>query len=93
MSDFDRWTRWFACCRDLGADKTHAAALMTWIAAHANKDGTGLAFDASTWQSLTDEIGLTAEEGRRALDTLIGHGLVAAVGQETSDRLIARAVV
>jgi len=93
MSNFQRWSRWFACCREVDADKTHAAALMAWIAAHAKGDGTGLEFDAHTWTSLANDIGLTGEEGRRALDALIRHGLVTAVGQETPDRLIARAVV
>lgn len=93
MPDFERWSRWFACSRELGEPKTHAAALMAWIAAHAKSDGTGLELDANTWSSLADEIGLTVDEGRRALDALISHGLVTAVGQETSDRLIARAVV
>jgi hypothetical protein len=36
---------------------------------------------------------LTATEGRHALDLLIAHGLITAVGQETSERLIARAVI
>jgi hypothetical protein len=93
MSDFERWSRWFACGRELGGNKTHAVALMAWIAAHAHPDGTGLEFDVHSWSSLSDEIGLTAEEGRQALDNLISHGLVTAIGQETPDHLLARAVV
>jgi hypothetical protein len=93
MSDFERWSRWFACTRELGDDKAHAAALMAWIAAHAQSDGTGLEFDALSWSLLVDEIGLTAEDARLALDALISHGLVTAVGQETTGCLIARAVL
>jgi hypothetical protein len=93
MSDFERWSRWFGCTGELGLGKTQAAALMAWIAAHAKTDGTGLEFDGDVWSSLSDDIGLTAEEGRDALDMLIAHGLVTAVGQETTDRLTARAVV
>ena len=43
--------------------------------------------------SLADEIGLTAEEGKAAIDALMGEGLVAAVGQETRDLLVVRAVI
>lgn len=93
MSDFARWSRWFACGRELGPDKTNALALMAWIASRAASDGTGVEFDFRTWSSITDDIGLTAEEGRQALNTLIAHGLVTAVGQETSERLLARAVI
>jgi len=93
MSDFERWSRWLACVRQLGPEKTKAAALMAWIAAHATADGTGIEFNEASWGVLADETGLTIEEGRRALDILIAHGLITAVGQETSDRLIARAVI
>ena len=65
MSDFTRWSQWFACGLDM---KQHKA-------------------------SLADEIGLTPEEGKAAVDALIAEGLVAAVGQETSDLLVVRAVV
>lgn len=93
MSDFERWSRWFACGRDLGPDKTNALALMAWIAAHAASDGSGIEFDFRSWSSVADETGLTATDGRRALDMLIAHGLITAVGQETSERLFARAVI
>lgn len=93
MSDFERWSKWFGCGRELGPDKTNAVALMAWIAAHAASDGTGIEFDVRTWSTLADEIGLMPEEGRQALDTLIAHGLVTAVGQETSEHLLARAVI
>ncbi len=36
---------------------------------------------------------MTAEEGKAALDALIAEGLVTAVGQETQDRLVVRAVI
>ena len=39
------------------------------------------------------EIGLTPNEGKTAVDALIAEGLVAAVGQETGDLLVVRAVV
>jgi hypothetical protein len=77
----------------LKREKPHAMALMAWIAAHAASNGTGIAFDARTWASLKDEVGLSAEEGRGALDALIAEGLVTAVGQETAERLIVRAVI
>lgn len=93
MSDFTRWSRWFECGLELKREKTHAMALMAWIAAHAASDGSGLFFDPDVWASLADEIGLTPEEGRAALDTLIAAGLVTAVGQETADWLVARAVI
>lgn len=93
MSDFERWSRWFACGRELGPERTNALALMAWVAAHAASDGTGLELDGRSWSSLADDTGLTIDQGRRALDTLIAHGLVTAVGQETSERLIARAVI
>lgn len=93
MSNFERWSRWFACGRELGPDKTNALALMAWIAAHAASNGTGVELGGPSWPSLAGETGLTIDQGRRALDTLIAHGLVTAVGEETSERLIARAVI
>jgi hypothetical protein len=93
MSDFARWSRWFACGRELGPGKTNALALMAWIAAHAGSDGTGIEFHAQSWPSVADDLGLTVDEARVALDTLIAHGLVTAVGQETSERLLTRAVI
>lgn len=93
MSDFARWSRWFECGLQLKREKTHALALMAWIAAHAASNGAGIEFDARAWALLSDEIGLTVEEGRAALDALIAEGLVTAVGQETAERLFARAVI
>ena len=93
MSDFAHWSRWFECGLELKREKTHALALMAWIAAHAAADGTGTFFDTDVWASIEDATGLSAEEGRTALDVLIGEGLVTAVGQETTDRLAVRAVV
>ncbi len=93
MSDFARWSRWFECGLEMRRHKTHAMAVMAWIAAHASSDGSGVEFNPEVWASLGDEIGLTAEEGRAAIDALIGEGLVAAVGQETRDLLVVRAVI
>ena len=93
MSDFTRWSQWFVCGLDMKRHKTHAMALMGWIAAHASSDGSGIEFNPEVWASLADEIGITAEEGKAAVDALIAQGLVAAVGQETSDLLVVRAVV
>lgn len=93
MSDFSRWSRWFECGLDLPREKTRAMAMMGWIAAHASSDGTGFEFDAAAWQSLEDEIGLSVEEAKSAVETLIAAGLVAAVGQQTDERLAARAVI
>ena len=50
-------------------------------------------FNPEVWASLADEIGLSAEEGKAAVDALIAEGLVTAVGQETSDLLVVRAVI
>ncbi len=93
MSDFSRWSRWFECGLELKREKTHAVAVMGWIAAHASSDGSGIEFDDSVWASLADEIGLTSEEGQAAVDVLIAEGLVTAVGQKTADRLVVRAVI
>ncbi|HWK38433.1 MAG TPA: hypothetical protein VNR88_05915 [Hyphomicrobium sp.] len=93
MSNFERWSRWFACARELGPEKAKAAALMTWVAAHAAEDGTGIEFSEETWATLAEETGVTIEEARQALATLIAHGLITAVGQETPERLVARAVI
>jgi hypothetical protein len=93
MSEFTQWSRWFECGLELKRHKTHAMAMMAWIASHASSDGSGVEFNPEVWASLADEIGLTAEEGKAAVDALIGEGLVTAVGQETPDRLVARAVV
>jgi hypothetical protein len=93
MSDFARWSRWFECGLEMKRHKTHAMAVMAWIAAHASSDGSGVEFNPEVWASLADEIGLTAEEGKVAIDALIGEGLVAAVGQETRDLLVVRAVI
>jgi hypothetical protein len=93
MSDFLRWSRWFECGLELKREKTHAMAVMGWIAAHASSDGSGIEFDDSIWASLADEIGLSPEEAWAAVDVLIAEGLVAAVGQETADRLVVRAVI
>ena len=93
MSDFSRWSRWFECGLDLKREKTRAMAVMGWMAAHASSDGSGLEFDDGVWASLADEIGLTPEEAKAAVDVLIAEGLVAAVGQETADRLVVRAVI
>jgi hypothetical protein len=73
--------------------KTHVMGVMAWIAAHASSDGSGIEFNPEVWVSLADEIGLTPEEGKAAVDALIAEGLVAAVGQETGDLLVVRAVV
>lgn len=93
MSDFARWSQWFECGLDIKRHKTHAMAVMAWIAAHASGDGTGIEFNPEVWASLADEIGLTAEEGKAAVDALIEEGLVAAVGQENRDLLVVRAVI
>ena len=93
MSDFTRWSQWFECGLDIKRHKTHAMAVMAWIAARASSDGTAIEFNPEVWASLADEIGLTAEEGKAAVDALIAEGLVTAVGQETSDLLVVRAVV
>jgi len=66
---------------------------MAWVAAHAASDGTGIALDERAWSSLSEDTGLTSDQVRQALDTLIAHGLIAAVGQETSGLLRARAVI
>ncbi len=93
MSDFARWSRWFECGLEMKRHKTHAMAMMAWIAAHASSDGSGVELNPEVWASLAGEIGLTAEEGKAAIDALIGEGLVAAVGQETRDLLVVRAVI
>lgn len=93
MSEFAQWSRWFECGLELKRHKTHALAMMCWIAAHASSDGSGIEFNSDVWASLADEIGLTPEEAKAAVDALIGEGLVTAVGQETAGRLVARAVV
>ncbi len=93
MSDFERWSRWFECGLDIKRNKTHAMAAMAWMVAHASSDGSGIEFNSEVWASLADEIGLTPEEGKAAVDVLIGEGLVTAVGQETSDLLVVRAVL
>jgi hypothetical protein len=80
MSDFSRWSRWFECGLELKREKTHAMAVMGWIAAHAASDGS-------------DEIGLSPEEAWAAVDVLIAEGLVTAVGQQTARRLVVRAVI
>ena len=54
--------------------KTHAMAVMAWIAAHASSDGSGIEFNPEVWASLADEIGLTPEEGKAAVDALIAEG-------------------
>ena len=93
MSDFQRWSRWFECGLEMKGHKTNAMAMMAWIAAHASSDGSGIQFNPEVWVSLADEVGLTPEEGKAAVDTLIAEGLVAAVGQETGDLLVVRAVL
>jgi hypothetical protein len=93
MSDFSRWSRWFECGLELKREKTLAMAVMGWIAAHASTDGSGIEFDDGVWTSLADEIGLTPEEAQGAVDVLIAEGLVTAVGQQTADRLVVRAVL
>ena len=93
MSDFARWSRWFECGLELQREKTQAMAVMGWIAAHASSDGSGIEIDADVWASLADEIGLTPEEARAAVDVLIAEGLATAVGQETAQRLVVRAVL
>lgn len=93
MSDFERWSKWFACGRDLGLERTQALALMAWVAAHAANDGTGIELDSRSWSAVTEETGLTIDQARRALDALIAHGLMTAVGQETSGLLRVRAVI
>ena len=93
MSDFARWSQWLECGLEMKGHKTHVMAVMAWIAAHASSDGSGIEFNPEVWVSLADEIGLTPEEGKAAVDALIAEGLVAAVGQETGDLLVVRAVV
>ena len=93
MQDFARWSRWFECALELKREKTRGLAVMAWIAAHAGSDGSAIELNADGWASLSDETGMTAEEGKAALDALIAEGLVTAVGQETQDRLVVRAVI
>ena len=93
MSDFQRWSRWFECGLEMVGPKTNAMAVMAWIAAHASSDGSGIEFNPEVWASLADEVGLAPEEGKAAVDALIGEGLLAAVGQETRDLLVVRAVL
>jgi hypothetical protein len=93
MSDFTRWSKWFECGLEMKGHKTHTMAVMAWIAAHASSDGSGIEFNPEVWLSLADEIGLTPEEGKVAVDALIAEGLLAAVGQETHDLLVVRAVL
>lgn len=93
MSDFARWSRWFECGLDLRREKTHAMAVMGWIAARGSSDGSGIEFDEGAWASLAEDIGLTPDEGKTAVDVLIAEGLVTAVGQETLNRLVVRAVI
>jgi hypothetical protein len=49
-------------------------------------------FDPEVWASLADEIGLTADEAKAAVDVLIAEGLVTAVGQETTGWLVRAAL-
>jgi hypothetical protein len=93
LSDFSRWSQWFGGGLELQREKPGALAMMGWIAAHAASDGSGLEFDGSVWEFLAEETGLTAEEGKAGLDALIAAGLVTAVGQSTTDRFAARAVI
>jgi hypothetical protein len=92
MSDFAQWSRWFECGLEMKRHRAHALAVMTWIAAYASSDGSGIAFNPEVWTSLADEIGLTPEEGKTAVDSLIAEGLVTAVGQQTRDLLVVRVV-
>lgn len=66
---------------------------MAWIAAHASSDGSGIEFNPETWASLADETGLAPEESKAAVEALIAEGLVTAVGQQTPDLLVVRAVI
>jgi hypothetical protein len=93
MSDFTQWSRWFECGLEIKRHRAHALAVMAWIAAHASMDGSGIELDPETWTSLADETGVTLEEGKAAVDALIAEGLITAVGQQTSDLLVVRAVV
>ena len=93
MSDFSRWSRWFECGLDLHHEKRNALGMMAWIAAHAASDGSGLEFDANVWATIEDDTGLTMVQAKAAVDTLIGAGLLTAVGQPTPERLVARAVL
>jgi len=93
MSEFTQWSRWFECGLEIKRHRPHALAVMTWIAAHASRDGSGIEFNPEAWTLLADETGLTLEEGKAAVDALIAEGLVTAVGQQTADLLVVRAVV
>ena len=93
MSDFQRWSRWFECGLEMVGPKTNAMAVMAWIAAHASSDGSGIEFNPEVWASLADEVAPCAGRGQAAVDALIGEGLLAAVGQETRDLLVVRAVL
>ena len=57
MPDFARWSLWFECGPEMKRHKTHAMAMMAWIAAHASSDGSGIEFNPEVWASLADEIG------------------------------------
>ena len=93
MSDFLQWSRWFERGLDVPRNKTHALAMMGWIAAHASSDGTGFAFDNAIWDSLEDEVGLAATDAQQAIVELIAAGLVVEVSREADDQLVARAVL
>ena len=93
MSNFEQWSHWFERGLDVSRNKTHALAMMAWIAAHASSDGTGFAFDNAVWDSLEDEVGLAGTDAQQALVELISAGLVAEVSRESDDQLVARAVL
>lgn len=93
MADFTQWSRWFECGLEIKRHRAHALAVMAWIAARAASDGSGIEFNPETWISLADETGITLVEGKAAVDALIAEGLITAVGQQTSDLLVVRAVV
>ena len=73
----------------------HVRSLVTPGAIHsvAVKSNGLYGFDANVWASIEDETGLTLEQAKAAVDTLIGAGLLTAVGQPTHERLVARAVI
>jgi hypothetical protein len=48
--------------------------MMGWIAAYAASDGSGLEFDANVWVSIEGETGLTMEEAKAGVDSLIAAG-------------------
>jgi hypothetical protein len=93
MSDFMNWSRWFE--RAILSEQEPSVdvfAVMAWIMAHADNQGTGFGFDPNMDAHIASEIGSTPERVHVAVTALENGGFIEVVDRHDNDIVSMRAV-